>query len=112
MPTTRDTDATLVRRAMDKLNVSERGMAVLLDVTQPTVNGLLNGSQFLKMPVRQFVRGLLIEQAAEKLLASDKSKTTRACSRAARAGESEFVEHARGCAYCIARSYVALECVS
>lgn len=109
MPTHRDTDATLLRRAMDKMGVSERGMAALLDVTQPTVNGILNGTQFLKVPVRRFVRGMLIEIAAEKLLASDKSTTSRACTKAARAGESAFVVHASECQYCIARAYAALE---
>lgn len=108
MPTARDTDATLLRRAMDKMELSERGMAGLLDVTQPTVNGILNGTQFMKVPVKRFVRGLLIEQAAEKLLANDKATTTRACTRAAAAGESAFVVHASECPHCIARAYTAL----
>ena len=104
----RDTDAALVRRVMEKLGATERGMAAILDVTQPTVNGFLNGTQFLKQPVRKFLQGVLVEQAAARRIAGSSSViATQACRRAAR-DPDEFVEHARSCVACILRSFTAL----
>jgi len=106
-----ETDAALVRRVMETKGLSERGMAAVLEVTQPTVNGILNGGQFLRAPVRDFLRGLLVEQAARARIERDGTgapPANRDCRSAARAGAEAFVTHARDCATCITRAFVTL----